>query len=52
MRPRTPKRWTTAELKWLGRFPDVEIARRTGRFLASVRNKRVKLGISRFQQKH
>jgi hypothetical protein len=38
-----------AELKWLGRLPDAEIARRTGRFLASVRNKRVKLGIARIR---
>ena len=32
----------------LGRLPDVEVARRSGRFLASVRNKRMQLGIARF----
>jgi hypothetical protein len=42
---KTPQRWTIDELKWLGRLPDGEVARRTGRFRASVRNKRVKLGI-------
>ncbi len=45
---RTPKRWTSAQLRMLGRLPDVKVARRTGRFLASVRNKRVRLGISRY----
>jgi hypothetical protein len=29
-------------------LPDTEIARRSGRFLASVRNKRIQLGIARF----
>ena len=42
---RTPKRWTPSELRLLGRLPDGEIARRTGRFLASVWNKRIQLGI-------
>jgi len=32
-------------------LPDAEIARRSGRFLASVRNKRVQLGIARFGPK-
>ena len=45
---RTPKRWTPSDLRLLGRLPDGEIARRTGRFLASVWNKRVQLGIARF----
>lgn len=45
---RTPKRWTAAELRMLGRVPDAIVARRTGRFLASVRNKRVQLGIPRY----
>src|SRR5437879_8678683 len=33
---RTPKRWTARQLRMLGRLPDVKVARRTGRFLASV----------------
>jgi hypothetical protein len=45
---RTPKHWTTTELRSLGRLPDAEIARRSGRFLASVRNKRMLLGIAKF----
>ena len=44
---RTPKRWTSSELRLLGQLPDAEIARRSGRFLASVRNKRIQLGIAR-----
>jgi hypothetical protein len=47
----TPKRWTARELRMLGRLPDSEVARRTGRFLSSVRNKRVKLGIPRYAPK-
>src|ERR1043165_7429474 len=42
---RSPKRWTPSQLRMLRRFPDAVIARRTKRFLASVRNKRVQLGI-------
>jgi hypothetical protein len=45
---RTPKHWLPSELRLLGRLPDVEMACRSGRFLASVRNKRVQLGIARF----
>jgi len=44
---KTPKRWTAAELHSLGRLTDAEVARRTGRFLASVRYKWIKLGIPR-----
>jgi hypothetical protein len=32
-------------------FPDADIARQSGRFLASVRNKRVQLGVARFVSK-
>jgi hypothetical protein len=41
---KTQRRWTAAELRMLGRLPNGEVARRTGRFLASVRNKRILLG--------
>ena len=49
---RTPRRWTRAELRLLGKLSDTEIGRRTGRFMASVRNKRIQLGIPRYEPKH
>ena len=48
---KTPKRWTPRELRLLGQMPDGELARRTGRFRASVRNKRVQLGIPSYVPK-
>jgi hypothetical protein len=39
------------ELRLLGQLPDAQIARRSRRFLASVRNKRVQLAIARFVAK-
>jgi len=35
----------------LGRLPDGEVARRIGWFLASVRNKRIQLGIPPYAPK-
>ena len=49
---KTPRRWTVAKLQMLGRLPDSEVARRTGRFLSSVRNKRVQLGIPPYVPRH
>jgi len=48
---RTPRHWKRAELRLLGRLSDTDIARRTGRFMASVRNKRIQLGIARYAPK-
>lgn len=49
---RTPNRRTAAQLIMIGRLPDAREARNAGRFLASVRNKRVQLGIRRHSPKH
>ncbi len=48
---KTPRRWTAAELRMLGRLPEDEVARRPGRLLESVQNKRVQLGIPRRARK-
>jgi hypothetical protein len=40
-------RWTEEDLALLGRLPDEEVARRTGRTWNAVRQKREKLGIPR-----
>ena len=39
-------RWAAWELALLGTVPDREVARRTGRSVAGVRQKRMKLGIA------
>jgi hypothetical protein len=39
--------WTRAEMALLGRVPDEEVARRTGRTPAAVRRKRETLGRAR-----
>jgi hypothetical protein len=45
---RTPHHWTSNELRWLGKLPDAEIARRSNRYLSVVRVKRIRLGIPAF----
>jgi hypothetical protein len=42
-----PPRWSDADLALLGKLPDEEVARRTGRTWNAVRQKREKLGIPR-----
>lgn len=42
---KSPRQWTPAQLRLLGRLPDAEVGRRTGRFTAAVRNKRMQLAI-------
>jgi hypothetical protein len=39
--------WTKAEVALLGRVPDEEVARRTGRTVGAVRQKRERLGRAR-----
>jgi hypothetical protein len=39
------QRWTAETLAWLGKIPDKEIARRTGRHYSNVSGKRRSLGI-------
>jgi hypothetical protein len=44
--------WTKAEVALLGRVPDDEVARRTGRTVAAVRRKRETLGRARPTEGH
>jgi len=42
----TPRAWTAAELSLLGKMPDAEVARRTGRRFSVVWAKRRELGLA------